>query len=106
MISHLLNNTASIYTVTEALSSVTGETVKTSTLYATINVRISPLSQRELYYANKLNLETTHRMYSTFSSGWDAGDRVVFNTSTYEITGKTNPSEWDKFLQTDLKYVS
>ena len=28
MISHLLNNTASIYTVTEALSSVTGETVK------------------------------------------------------------------------------
>lgn len=75
-------------------------------LVSPFNVRISPLSQREQYYANKNNLETTHRMYSTYSAIFDAGDRVVYDTSTYEIIGITNPSEWNKFLQTDIKYVS
>lgn len=106
MIQGLLNNTADIYTITESISSVTGENIKTEILLGTFRVRISPLSQRELYYSNRNNLETTHRMYSTYSTSWDAGDRVLFGSNTYEITGITNPSEWDRFLQTDLKYVS
>ena len=105
MIQSLLNNTVNIYTVTESIST-TGEVIKTESTLANIKVRISPLSQIERYYADKNNLETTHRMYSTYSTTWDAGDRVQYNNKMYEITGITNPSEWDKFLQTDLKYVS
>lgn len=106
MIHGLLNNTATVYTITETVSTVTGEVVKSSTALLTFNVRISPLSQSERYYVNKNNVETTHRMYSTYSTIFTAGDRVVYGVSTFEITGITNPSEWNKFLQTDIKYVS
>ena len=106
MIQGLFNNTVEIYTITESVSTVTGENVKSETLLGTYNVRISPLSQSERYYANKNNLETTHRMYSTYTTSFDAGDRVKHDSITYEIVGITNPSEWDKFLQTDLKNVS
>jgi len=102
----LLNNTVTIYTVAESVSTTTGENVKTETSIGTFKVRISPLSQSEQYYANKNNLGTTHRMYLSYSTAFDAGDRVIVGTSTFEIVGITNPSLWNKFLQVDLKNVS
>ena len=102
----LLNNSVTIYTIAESISSDTGENIKTETSIGTFKVRISPLSQREQYYANKNNLDTSHRMYCPYSTAFNAGDRVVYGTSTFEITGITNPSEWNKFLQVDLKRVS
>jgi len=105
VINHLLKDSVTVYGVTESVSTTTGENVKTNSTGDVIAARISPLSQREIYYANKNNLETTHRMYCDYSTLFDAGDRVVLGTSTYEITGVTNPSEWNKFLQVDLKRV-
>jgi SPP1 family predicted phage head-tail adaptor len=102
----LLNNTVIIYTVVESISTVTGENIKTETSIGTFKVRISPLSQNEQYYASKNNLNTTHKMYCQYSTVFDAGDRVVIGTSTFEIAGITNPSLWNKFLQVDLKNVS
>lgn len=104
-ISGMLNNTALVYTVTESVSTTTGENVKTNSTGTTVRARISPLSQRESYYVQKLQLETSHRMYCEYSTGFLAGDRVAFNSVTYEIVGITNPSEWNKFLQVDLKVV-
>lgn len=106
MIQGLLNNSVTIYKITESVSTDTGENIKTETSLGTYNVRISPLSQVERYYADKNNLETTHRMYCGFSTTFDAGDRVSYDSKTFEIIGITNPSEWDRFLQVDLKYVS
>jgi SPP1 family predicted phage head-tail adaptor len=106
MISHLLKDSVTVYTVTESISTTTGENVKTNSTGDVIRARISPLSQREIYYANKNNLETTHRMYCDYSTLFSAGDRVAVGTSTYEIMGITNPSEWNKFLQVDLKRVN
>lgn len=106
MIDHLLKDTVTVYTVTESVSTTTGENVKTNSTGDVIAARISPLSQREIYYANKNNLDTTHRMYCDYTSSILAGDRVVVGASTFEVMGITNPSMWDKFLQVDLKRVS
>jgi SPP1 family predicted phage head-tail adaptor len=105
MINHLLKDTVTVYSVTEAESTATGEFVKTQSTGFTIKARISPLSARESYYAHKSNLDISHRMYCEYSTLFNQLDRVNFNSRTYEVKGITNPSEWNKFLQVDLLNV-
>jgi head-tail adaptor len=106
MINSLYQHTATIYTVSEGISSLTGENTKTNTLLGTVKCRVRPLSVREQFYQNKNNLETTHRMYCDYSTSFDNVSRVVHGTSTFEIIGIVNPFGQNEFLQVDMKYVS
>jgi len=105
MINHLLKDTVTVYSVTEVESTATGEFVKVQSTGFDIKARISPLSARESYYNQKLNLDTTHKMYCEYSTLFNKLDRVLFNSKTYEIKGIINPSEWNKFLKVDLNNV-
>jgi head-tail adaptor len=107
MISHLLKDNVTVYTITESISSETGENIKTESTGDVIKARISPLSDRESYFAQKNNRTISHRMYCDYSTLCDSISRVSFGTSTYEVVGgPSNPSMWNKFLEIDLQVVS
>ena len=105
MIGNLLNNFVTVYSITQGVSTATGENVETLSTGITIKARISPLSQQEQYFAHKEQLNTTHRLYCEYVTTWDTWDQVYFNGVMYEITGTTNPSEANKFLQINLQAI-
>jgi len=106
MIRGIFNKDITIYVVTESVSTVTGENLKSESTGTTVRARVRPLTQFEIMRNSKRNLETTHRIYCDWSTEWDAGDRVVYNGDTYEIEGIIDPQELDKMMQMDVKYVS
>jgi SPP1 family predicted phage head-tail adaptor len=105
MIRGLFNKDVTIYTITEAVST-TGEIVKTESTGITIKARVMPISQRELYYANKNNLEITQKLFCDYSTWFNAKDRLVYDSETFEITGLKNPQESEQFLEVEYKRVS
>ena len=106
MITHLLKDTVTIYTITQGISTDTGENIKTESTGFALKARVSPLSDRESYFAQKNNRIVSHRMYCDYSTAFDNVSRVVIVTSTYEIIGgPKNPSMWNKFLEVDLQVV-
>ena len=105
MIRGLFNKDVTVYVITESVSTVTGENLKTESTGTNIRARIMPVTQNEIYYANKNNLEIKQRLYCDFSTWFDAGDRLEYDGETFEITGMKNPQELQNFLEVDYKRV-
>jgi hypothetical protein len=105
MIKGLLNNSITIYNITESVSTDTFENLKTQSTGTAFTCRISPLSEKKRFFAHKYNIETSHLMYSAWSTLFGAGDQILYDGDTYEIIGIVNPSEWNKLMQTELKHV-
>ncbi len=107
MIHRFYTDTVTIYTITEGISSVTGENVKTaSTITTSLKCKVRPITNAENYYQNKNNLEVTHYMYCDVSTAFNQLDRVVFGASTFEIKGIINPMSMDRYQKVELKAVT
>jgi SPP1 family predicted phage head-tail adaptor len=105
MIKGLFNKEVLIYNVTESVSTLTGENLKTNSVGTSLKCRIMPVTRAEIFRANKNNLEVKHRLYCHMSTWFNEGDRILYDSETYEITGMKNPDELDHFLQVDYKLV-
>lgn len=106
MIENFYNDTVTIYRITEGISTVTGENVKTaSTVTTDLKCKIRPMTNQESFYQHKNNLEITHYMYSAVSTLFQQLDRIVFGTSTFEVTGIINPMQYGRYQRAGLKAV-
>lgn len=103
MIENYYTHDVTVYTVTEGISSVTGENTRTNSTGTAFKVRVRPITNQESFYQDKNNLEITHFMYSTISTFFNQSDRVVYDGSTYEIQGITNPMGMNRYQRTTLK---
>ena len=111
MITHLLKDNVTVYTITDGISTDTGENIKTESTGNVIKARISPLSDRESYYSQKMNRVVSHRMYCDYSTLITNESRILVGPSSsvaikFEVVGgHKNPSMWNKFLEVDLQVV-
>ena len=105
MIKRFYTDTVTVYTITEGISSVTGENVKTASTGTTIKCKVRPLTNAESYYQNKNNLQISHYMYCDVSTSIVQLDRVAFGSSTFEIKGIINPMGMNKYMRVDLEAV-
>jgi SPP1 family predicted phage head-tail adaptor len=94
-----------LYTVTEGISSITGENVKTNSAGDSIKGKVRPLTQFERYSQNKNNYDVTHRLYTWFSTLYSNIDRAEYNGEVYEIISISNPFEKNEFLQIDMRLI-
>lgn len=105
MIEDYYTHDVTIYTITESISSVTGENVKTASTGIAMKVRIRPITNQESFFQNKSNLNITHYMYSAISTAFSHLDRVVYETSTFEIKGITNPMGMNRYQRAELQAI-
>ena len=105
MIENYYTHDVTAYTITAGISSVTGENVKTASTGVSFKARVRPITNAESFYQNKVNLEVTHYMYSPVSTTFTQSDRIVYGTSTYEVTGIINPMGMGRHQRAELKVV-
>jgi SPP1 family predicted phage head-tail adaptor len=105
MIRGLFNKDVTIYNVTESVSTLTGENIKTNSTGMTIRARVVPTTASEIFRANKNNCELIQKLYTDMSTQFNEGDRVMYDGNTYEITGCKNFDEWNRYLRVDYKRV-
>lgn len=104
-IGHFYTDTVTVYTVTESISSVTGENVKSSSTGVSLKCKVRPLTNYEKFIQNKNNLETTHRVYCGYSTCITALDRIVYSNSTFEIISMITPFNKRDFMQVDIRVI-
>ena len=56
MIKRFYTDTVTVYTVTEGISTDTGENIKTNSTGTTLKCKVRPITNAESYYQNKNNL--------------------------------------------------
>lgn len=106
MIENFFTQDISLYKLTEAVSTDTGDTVKTYTLTKAVKGRIAPMTDSEVYRKHKMGEDARYKMYVPISTLFEASDKIVCGTSTYIMTGQRNPMNMDRFLVCELKVVS
>jgi SPP1 family predicted phage head-tail adaptor len=104
-ISHFYNDVVTLYTVTESVSTLTGENLKTNSTGVSVKCKIRPLTNYEKYMQNKNNVEMTHRIYASCSTFWENVNRILYGSVQYEIVGIINPFNKNDFYQIDVKAV-
>ena len=103
-ITHLLNQTATIQSMTKTTDGRGGhkETFSGTT---TVKCRVRPASSQEIFLAAAEKREVTHIVYTDPGSGLVRGDHLVIGSTTLEVLLLRNPSESGSHEEIDCKQV-
>ena len=75
-----------------------GEIVETPLTFATVWASIEPLSGRELFQAQQVQAEVTHRVRMRYLAGVTAKMTGLFGTREFQILSVINPEERNREL--------
>jgi hypothetical protein len=101
-IGHFYTDTVTLYYVTESISTVTGENVKTNSVGTNLKCKIRPLTNYEQFIQNKNSRNVSHRIYCAQSTAFVNVDRIEYGGITFEIKGIINPFNKNEFMQVDV----
>lgn len=87
-----LRHRVAIQSATEAQNDL-GEVEKTWATTATVWGAVEPLTGRELWQAQQVSAEITHRVRMRYRSGLTPKNRILFGSRILEINAILNPEE-------------
>jgi head-tail adaptor len=94
-ITNRLNSTANILRKARAADGRGGSVITYTTATASVSCRLSMVSSTERFLGDKVDNQTTHKIFVLSSVTVKMHDRFVISSSNYDVVGINNPSRGD-----------